>query len=290
MKALFVVNMRSGVRPRVDINQFIRDRAAACGMEYELFTCDRKEDLDEVVPRAEREGFEVVYAVGGDGTVREVARHLIGRRLALGILPTGSGNGFARHIGVRSLDLCQDGSVVEIDTAEVNGIPYVGVMGVGLDAVIADRFARAGTRGFRTYARVGLQTLGAFQAEEYEVETAGRSIKRRAYIVAVANSSQYGNDARIAPLASLRDGLLDVVVIENVSLVAVPMMMLRLFRGTLHRSGGVSVIQAPEVTIRRSKAGPAHLDGEPEFLGAELHVRVRPRSLRVLVPRGVERL
>ncbi len=286
MKALFLVNARSGVRRRIDVSGIIRDRCSACGIEYDLAACERKEDLDELVPRAERDGYDVVFAVGGDGTVHEVARRLIGRRLALGILPTGSGNGFARHLGLRSIDIPHDATIVDIDTAEVNGEPYVAVMGIGLDALIAHRFANAGTRGLRTYVRVGLPMFVRYEREAYEIEVNGRTTTHRSWVVAVANSSQYGNEARIAPLASLRDGLLDVVIVDRVS----PMKLIRLFRGTLHRASGVSVMQAPEVTIRRAAPGPAHLDGEPVMLGAELRVRIRPRSLRVLVSADFDRL
>ena len=286
MKALFVVNARSGKRRDLDIATIVRNSFPGPSV---VLPCGRKEDLDAIVDRAEADGFDVVYAVGGDGTVHETAKRLIGRRLALGILPTGSGNGFARHIGLPadpagSLDSCRGGRIVEIDTADVNGNPFLGVMGIGFDAVIADRFASSNVRGLETYVREGLSAFAGFHPEDYEITANGRTLREKAFVIAVANSGQYGNNARVAPLASLRDGLLDVVIVHDTSLVGTAMLLARLFTGSFHRSDSVLSLQTTEVTIRRGEAGVAHLDGEPVTLPAELHVRVHPRSLRLLVP------
>lgn len=289
MKALFLVNERSGRRRKSDVAEIIR-RSVRC--DFEIVPCGTKDELPAIVARAEDEGFEVLYAVGGDGTVHETAKHLIGRKPALGIVPIGSGNGFARHIGLpldaaESIRACSGGSVIEIDTAEVNGTPFLGVMGVGFDALVAERFAASTVRGFGTYVTEGVAAFVRYRASEYDVETADRHRRARAFVIAVANSGQYGNNARIAPLASLRDGLLDVVIIEDASLLRALLLLPPLFRGTLHRTSGVTSLQSPQVTIRRAAEGAAHLDGEPYVLPAELRVRVVPRSLRLLVPAGV---
>lgn len=286
MKALFVINERSGAKRGYDIADVIR-RAAV--FEHELVPCVRKEDLDAIVDRAESEGFDVVFAVGGDGTVHETAKRLIGRSLTLGILPIGSGNGFARHIGLpvdptAALTSCGGGRIETIDTATVNGQPFLGVMGIGFDAVVAERFASSSVRGLQTYLREGLQAYTAFKADQYDVTANGTTKTQRAFVIAVANSGQYGNNARVAPLASLQDGLLDVVVVDDTDLLNAAFLMARLFSGSFHRAAGVTTFQTTEVTIRRPAAGPAHLDGEPLTLGEELHVQIVPRSLRLLVP------
>jgi YegS/Rv2252/BmrU family lipid kinase len=294
LKALFLINTRSGKRRDYDLHELIR---AECGwLEHELRPCRSKDELDEVIAGAAAAGFDVVYAVGGDGTVHEIAKRLIGTPLALGILPTGSGNGFARHVGLptaprHALLACRGGRIVTIDTAEVNGRPFVGVMGIGFDAFIADRFAASTTRGMRTYVREGLRGYATYEPEEYELTVDGATSRRRAFIIAVANSSQYGNNARIAPLASLQDGLLDLVVIGRASLLRAPLLLTRLFNGTLHRSRAVHAVQARSITIRRPSPAPAHLDGEPVAdLGGTLEVRIRPMSLKVLVPADKARL
>jgi diacylglycerol kinase (ATP) len=285
MKAIFLVNARSGVR-RHDLEPIL----AGAG---ETIPCQRKEDLDAIIDRALAQGVEVVYAVGGDGTVHEVAKRLIGKPIALGILPTGSGNGFAFHLGIPAdprlaLEQSRSGTIESIDVAEVNGMPFVGVMGLGLDAEVAHRFAESGMRGLSTYVKEGLRAFSESAPERYTIEIDGVAAERSAVIVAVANSSQYGHHARIAPIASLQDGLLNVVVIDDVPLVDAPSMLARLFTGTIDRSKHVSITEARSVKIRRPAAGPAHLDGEPVILPAELHVRVIPRALRVLVPAGAK--
>ena len=280
MKALFIVNRRSGVKGRIDAAAIIREQS---GWQIQLADCERKEDLDSILSLAIAEHVDVVFAVGGDGTVHEVAKRLIGTSLPLGIVPTGSGNGLARHLGfsMNARDVLRsDQRVTTIDTATVNGIPFVGTMGVGFDAWVADAFASAGVRGLATYIRVGVGGFFKYTPQTYQIEVDGERIERRALLIAIANASQYGNNARIAPVASLQDGVLDLVIVERASLFAIP----RLFTGTLHRAPGITMRRGSHIVIRRPAAGPAHLDGEPVTLPELLTIDVVPRSLRVLVP------
>jgi len=287
LKALFLINARSGARKRYDLEGLIRGTCSWKG--YQLSLCERKEDLDELIDAAERDGVEVIYAVGGDGTVHEIAKRLAGRQPALGVLPTGSGNGFARHIGVpvdprRALAACAAGRTVRIDMAEVNGTKFLGVMGVGFDAAVAHRFHESAVRGLRTYVKEGLRAYRHFAADELTVTIDGETIRRHAFVAVVANSSQYGNGAVIAPPASLVDGLLDLILIDRVSLPQAGVLLARLFSGSLHRSGAVTHRQGREITIVRQAAGAGHLDGEPVTLPPELRIRVHPGALRLLVP------
>jgi diacylglycerol kinase (ATP) len=282
VRALFVVNRRSGVKRRTDIAALIREH---CTLQFEIAECERKEDLDSTIRRAEQERFDAVYAVGGDGTVHEIAKRLIGSSLALGILPTGSGNGLARHLGwpmsIRAaLRACGDRTTATIDTGTVNGVPFIGTMGVGFDAWIADKFASRGKRGLRTYFEVGLGGFFSYAAEQYEIEIDGEHLSRSAVLIAIANASQYGNNARIAPVASLQDGLLDVVIVERRSIAAAA----RLFTGTLDRAAGITMRRGKHIEIRRGAAGPAQLDGEPLTLPDTLTIDVVPRSLQILLP------
>lgn len=293
MKALFVVNARSGARRRQGIEALIGE--ACTHLEHDIVACGAKEELDEIVSHAERDGVDVIYAVGGDGTVHETAKRLIGRRLALGVVPTGSGNGFARQIGLpmnlrASLQSCRGGRIVTIDTARVNGMPFLATMGVGFDATVAEAFARAGTRGLRTYLRVGLREARRFTARQYEVDVDGVPRTLRAFAVVVANAAHYGNNARIAPPASLQDGVLDVVTVRDITFLQAIALVPRLFRGTIDKSKHVTIVQGTRVEIRRPAAGPAQLDGEPLLLPEKLSVEIVPRSLRVLVPDRVEKI
>ena len=295
MKTLFIVNPRSGSRPRADVAKIIRDGCSEWAAEVAITTCAGVDELDGIIRGAQRDGTEAVFAVGGDGTVHEVSKRLIGTGIALGILARGSGNGLARHLGIpmnpaKALSVCRDGVIATIDTAVVNGEPWVGVMGTGLDALVAERFAGSVARGMRTYVGIGLRTFAAYRPEEYEIVISGKVRRVTAYAVAVANSSQYGNNARIAPLASLQDGLLEVVIIRHMPLYAAPLLLMRLFNGTFHQSRHVEILQAPEVTIRRSRECAVHVDGEPMVMPATLDVSIRPQSLRVLLPGGLAKI
>jgi diacylglycerol kinase (ATP) len=287
VNVLFLVNARSGTRRLHNLERLVRE---ACGaLDVEILPTETKEDLDRVIPDAAARGVEVVFAVGGDGTVHEVAKRLIHTPLALGVLPTGSGNGFARHLGLpmdsrRALRACLAGRVTTIDTAAVNGMPFLGTMGIGFDAHVADAFARAGTRGLATYSRVALLGFAGYREEEYTLSVDGQAMSLCALVIAVGNASQYGNNARIAPLASLQDGLLDLTIIERVRFFQAPLLLARLFTGGLGRARGVRLFRAKSIEIRRASAGHAHLDGEPLTLPDTLLVEIVPRSLRVLVP------
>lgn len=289
MKALFLVNRRSGPQRAVaDREALIREHWRE---PHQIVGCERKEDLDGIIDRAEADGFEVAFAVGGDGTVHELAKRLVHRRIALGIIPTGSGNGMARHIGMpmdpaAAVVTASTGEIVEIDSASANGTPFIGVMGLGFDAEIAARFAESRSRGLQAYVQAGLTAYAAFTAHEYEITIGGSTIVEQALVVAVANSAHYGNNARIAPIASIRDGLLDVVVVKEPSIARGLLLIRRLFDGSIHQSSFVKMLRATSVHIRRQIAGPAHLDGEAVTLPADIDVEVHPRSLRVLVPRA----
>jgi diacylglycerol kinase (ATP) len=286
VKTLFLVNARSGSNRRRDAAALI---AKTCEWDHEIAACGSIDDLDGVIASAASRGVNAVFAVGGDGTIHEVAKRLIGTDVALGVVPTGSGNGFARHLGLpmnfrKAIRACCRLRVEIIDTATVNGTRFINMMGIGFDAWIADAFARAGTRGLATYVRVGLRGFARYAAEEYEVTVDGSMTRHRAYVIAVANASQYGNNARIAPLASMQDGILDVTLIEHAPFFRLPMIAAQLFAGNLHRARGVVTLRGRNITIRRVSSGAAHLDGEPVTLPSSLTIDVVPRSLRVIVP------
>jgi len=185
---------------------------------------------------------------------------------------------------------CRGGRIVTIDTARVNGMPFLATMGVGFDAAIAEAFANAGTRGLRTYVRAGLREFRRFRAESYDITIDGATRTRRAFVVAVANAAHYGNNARIAPPASLQDGVLDVVIVDEVNILQAAALVPRLFRGTIDKSRHVTIAQGTRIEIRRPAAGPAQLDGEPVSLPARLSIEIVPQSLRVLVPDRVGRI
>lgn len=289
MRALFLINARSGRGRDISaLKKKIETAARAAMWDFAIEMTEEKADLDRLLAGDDFQRTDLIYAVGGDGTVNEVGRRLIGSGKTLGILPTGSGNGLARHLQIpmdldRALAAMQSGTSVTIDTAIVNGQPFLGTFGIGFDAHVADRFARAGTRGIETYIREAMKAFISYKPQSYEIEVDGEQVSESAFVVAVANSNQYGNDARIAPLASLRDGLLDVCVLKSARVIDAPDIIQRLFRGTLHDCSYISSRRGRKIVIRRAAEEAAHIDGEPLVLPRELTIEILPSSLRVWI-------
>ncbi len=290
MKVLFLTNPRSGSsRNRSGLPDRIFTACRGAGLDAEVRPCLRIEDLDSMITGAVEEGFAMIVAVGGDGTVSEIGKRLIGSPAALGVVPIGSGNGLARHLHLplrlaAAIETIMAGRIETIDTAVVNQRPFLGVCGVGFDAEIAHRFHASTIRGIRTYVVEGVRSWLRFREENYTLTIDGETVETPAFVVAVANSGQYGNEARIAPRASLKDGLLDVTIVREPSVLRVPDLLHRLFRGTLAGARGVTLRQGREIVLRRSHDGPGHLDGEPVSLERELRFTIRPGSLRIVVP------
>jgi YegS/Rv2252/BmrU family lipid kinase len=242
------------------------------------------------------DGCERVVAVGGDGTMNEAAQALVGAAAALAIVPCGSGNGLALHLGLptqprRALALIADATarVAVIDTGTANGHPFFNAMGVGFDAEISRRFNRLTRRSLTAYARIGLAAFvrAAGQQNGQRVTiTDGNGTREtlNAFLVAVANSDQYGNHARLAPGACVDDGLLDLVALEPPGLMGAPLLVARLFLGTFDRSPRVRRHRGARFVIQRPAPGLIHTDGETHETGATVEITVRPRSLRLLVP------
>jgi YegS/Rv2252/BmrU family lipid kinase len=297
VRALFLVNARSGRgRDVAQLSRMIDAASRAARWDFAIEETREKDDLDRIITGDSFAAADVIYAVGGDGTVNEVGRRLIGTNKTLGILPTGSGNGLARHLLLpldieRSLAAMPTGVSTAIDTATVNGIPFLGTFGIGFDAVVADRFARAGTRGIETYIREAMKAFISYKPQPYEIDVDGEILSETAFVVAVANSNQSGNDARIAPNASLRDGLLDVCVLRNARIIDAPDIIQRLFRGTLHDCSYLLNRKGRRVVIRRAEEESAHIDGEPLSMPRELVVLIHPASLNVWVaPHAVAKI
>lgn len=290
MKTLFILNPNAGRQRAVDrVARLIEAAATRAGLAHEIEVSPTPEGVRDIVERANREAVEIVCAVGGDGTVSAIARHLIGTELALGIIPIGSGNGFARHLGIpcdvdRAIGTFREARIEIVDTGTIAGRSFLNVCGIGFDAEVAHAFARGERRGLATYVRESLIALSSRQTKDYELEVDGNTTTQRALVIAFANSGQYGNEARIAPLASLRDGLLDISVVHDASLVRAPHMLYRLFTGSFHRSGSVTVLQGSRIRVTRAEPMLAHVDGDPDELPSTFEVAVNQLSLRVLVP------
>lgn len=241
----------------------------------------------EIATDAVRAGYGVVVAIGGDGTVNEVARSLVHTGTALGVIPCGSGNGFARHLGIPmdakgAIDFINRAETVSVDYGKINGCPFFCSCGVGFDALVSSDFAKGKHRGMASYVQKALADWVSYEPEVYEVETASLKRKYKAFLIACGNASQYGNNAYIAPFASMRDGMLSVSVLEPFTSVEVPYIAAQLFSNNLDKNGHVNTLLTQKLAIRRNAAGPVHYDGEPAIMDSLLNIEVVPDGLKVL--------
>lgn len=289
-RARFIFNPRSGHNAR---NPWLLGRTRAFIAEHKLdatvVPTERPLHATELARRALDEGCGLVVAIGGDGTMNEVAAALVGTDATLGLIPCGSGNGLGRHLGIPgpgkgAFRALLGGCSRVIDTGLADGHPFFNATGLGFDAHLSERFNALTRRGLSAYVPVALRALFSYPSINYTVRAAGRELRTPGFIVAVANSDQYGNDCFIAPGARVDDGLLDLTVITRLTALNALPLAVRLFTGKLDGSSSVARLRAARFVIERPAPGPIHTDGEVRSAGAEVEIRVVPASLRIAVP------
>ncbi len=231
---------------------------------------------------------EILVAVGGDGTINEIASAIDGSGKTMGIIPYGSGNGLARSLGIplndkRAVQRLNRLNVNEIDSGIFNGKCFFNMAGIGFDAHISAIFARNVKRGLGGYVKTAITEISNYQCQHYMLEIDGTKIRRDAFMISIANSSQFGNNAHISPFASLKDGFLDVCITKPFPLYQFPILGYRMFSRSTHRSKYVEIIKGKEIRILREGGGTIHLDGEPCEMASELEIKVKPLSLSVLI-------
>lgn len=287
-KYLFVVNPISGTTKKTEIVDVVERKLDSTRFHTEVVYTERAGHGAELAAEASDRGWDAVIAVGGDGTVNEVARALVHSRTALGIVPCGSGNGLARHLRIpldleKAVALLNDGTVFDLDYGLCSGQPFFCTCGVGFDAFISDRFANCGERGPKAYLENILQSGLKYKPDTYHLESEDGSIRNTAFLVTCANASQYGNNAYIAPKASMQDGLMDIILIEPFSALEAPQIALQMFNKSIQENSHVKSYHARRVTITRSQEGPVHCDGEPFWAGEALDIEIVPKGFKAIV-------
>ena len=290
VKIRFIFNPHSGANRR---NPWLRDRAlrfiATHKLDATLVPTERPRHATELAAQAVAEGCTLVVAIGGDGTMNEVATALVGTDAIFGLIPCGSGNGLGRHLGIPrpghgAFANLLDGQPRAIDTGVVNGSPFFNAMGLGFEAEIAVRFSRLTSRGLLGYVRVGFPAFFEHRPETLTVHHPGGAMQLSAFTLAVMNSDQYGNDARVAPGAVVDDGRFNLVSVPQVGFVGACGLLYRLGTDTFDQVRAVTRFSGAEFVIERAKPGWIHTDGEPRATTSRLEITLLPRSLRIMVP------
>ena len=242
----------------------------------------------ELAHQYARMGFDAVVAVGGDGTVNEVARGIRGTQTALGMIPMGSGNGFARHLNIpirpnKAIEMLNHSEPISVDYGMANDKLFVSTCGTGFDALIADHFAGSNKRGFATYLQNVLHEAFSYQPQTYHLVGDGWDVTHKAFLITFANANQWGYEALIAPKASVQDGKMDIMLMSSHAILGSASLALRLFAGSIDDSHFMDTLRAKEVTLERESAAPFHIDGDPVEMEKDIRVRIVPDGLKVLV-------
>lgn len=286
-KISFIVNPISGLNDKSQVLSAIGKHLDFSIYQPEVLFTSRPMEAEDLARECRG---EVVVAVGGDGTVNEVARGLVGTCKTLGIVPCGSGDGLALHLGIsrspeQAIRTINQGEAVSIDVARMNGEPFFCTAGFGLDARVSMEFARSTRRGLPRYISLAWEEWKQHSLADYRISSAkGELWAGKAVFVTVANANQWGNQARIAPMASLRDGLLDVVVVNPFSTLEIPDLATRLMTGRAPTSRHFLHFSGSQFHISRNGSGAVHYDGSPFDAGTEFDLEVQPGILRVIVP------
>lgn len=283
----FIVNPISGTKAKSRVAKLIRELLDTQQFAPTVVVTEYAGHATQLAQQFAMQDYYAVVAVGGDGTVNEVACALIGTNTALGIIPNGSGNGFARHLDIstrmnRAIEMLNSSEVINVDYGLVNDIPFFSTFGVGFDAVVAHDFADS-NRGFKGYVQSIFKDLFQYKPETYHLAGEGFDIDSKAFLINFANAGQWGYDAYIAPKASVQDGLLDVAIVTEFPMTAAPGLALSLFTKDIDENLHMNTIRTKQMTLTRNSEGPAHIDGTPTTLPAQLHVRIVEDGLKVLV-------
>ena len=231
--------------------------------------------------------YDIVVAVGGDGTVNEVARSLVHTQTALGILPCGSGNGLARHLCLpldlrKAIHIINKAQIEPFDYGVINDLPFFCTCGMGFDAFISLKFAEAGKRGPITYVENVLREGLKYRPETYEVVDDTGMKSYNAFLIACANASQYGNNAYLAPGATMKDGLMDVIIMEPFDALEAPQIAADLFMKTLGNNSKIKTFRTNRLHIHRSMPGAIHYDGDPVMTGTDIDVHIEHLGINIV--------
>lgn len=283
-KSLFILNPYAGIIPvKIIISEELKRR------KNEL-TCFKSLSIDESGSCIKQsfDKYDIFVAAGGDGTVRSVASELIGTNKILGVLPMGSGNGFAKELGFRTnirslLNDIKKADQLTIDVIKINNMICLNVAGIGLDSFVAHSFDRIKTSGFWSYAWVTLINFIKLKPVHVDIIIPGEDqISEDIFVLTIANTRQFGNNAFIAPEARPDDGIIDIVIIKPFPKILFPLFICRLFMGTLKNSKYVTFLKTGNPFIIKTNETRFHIDGEPVEIYGDVKVTIENKALTVL--------
>ncbi|TKC12975.1 diacylglycerol kinase family lipid kinase [Pedobacter polaris] len=284
---LFIINPISGGKKKLKIPALIDLYLDKAKFNANFSYTEYIGHAAEIAEEASNKNFDIIIAVGGDGTINEIAPKVMQQNKVLGIIPFGSGNGLARFLKIpmdtiKAIQLINNFKIQVVDAAKLNERYFFNMAGMGFDAHISSVFAGNKSRGLRGYVEMGLKEMTSYLPQTYEIEIDGINFTREAYLVSVANSSQYGNNVHISPKSSLIDGLLDICIVKPFPLYKLPVLAYQMLSKSTDRSDMVEILKGKNIKITRAKEDSIHLDGEPYFMGKAINIEVIPLALNII--------
>lgn len=287
-KIRIIINPISGTGKQVKAEKAIKTWLDTELFDSEIMFTKHKGHFTLLAKEAAEESYDAVVIVGGDGSINEAAQGLIGTKTALGIIPIGSGNGFARHLNIPmslklSVERINQFKLKQIDTANVNKQAFISISGVGFDAHIAEKFSLAKSRGLWNYTKISIQEFFRYSEKNYKIRLDKTDFEKKAFMIVFANANQFGNNFIIAPQAQIDDGLLDVCFIRKPKLYQIPYILFKIFRKEIHQTKFVEIKRAKQIRIELNDSVIMNIDGEAIVQNGSLHIAINPLSLSVII-------
>lgn len=286
-KIHFIINPISGGKNKSHIPDLINKVLDKNIFDIQIFFTQGQESNHHLAAASAMEA-DIVIAVGGDGTVNNVAQYLVNTNKIFGVIPMGSGNGLANELNIstnpeKALQLINLHKIKSVDTCKANNQFFINIAGVGFDAHIANMFSKASSRGFNTYAKITLQEFANYKNRSYHLHYNGEQISVEAFMVCVCNGTQFGNNAFVSPKAIYNDGLFDVVVFSTFKIWNVPQIAYKLFKGDVSDLPFVRTFKTNQISIARNEKEVANIDGESMVLDSHINFKIFKQSLKVIV-------
>jgi YegS/Rv2252/BmrU family lipid kinase len=287
-KIAFIINPYSGTGKKEDLPGLIRTELGDRFDAPEIVFTTYRGHGTELAKGFVEKGFDIVVAVGGDGTVNEIGSSLIHSKTTLGIIPIGSGNGLARHLGIpmsvkKAIRQINHSESIFMDYGLVNGRPFFCTCGTGFDAYVSTEFAKGHKRGIMRYVEKIITGYFSYKSQNYHIVCNKIDLNVKAFVLTFANASQWGNNAYIAPQASIQDGQMDISIMSSFPIIAIPTLALQLFTKNIDKDLFMTTLRSEEITLVREESGPFHYDGEPYEEGTKIQIKTIPDGLMVLV-------
>lgn len=284
----FIINPISGGISKEGFPMLVDKHINKNIFDYDLFYTQSTEHNKDLAQSCVAQKYDAIIAVGGDGTINNTAKYIAGTDTTFGIIPVGSGNGLARHLHLsmnqeEALKAINKFDYTYMDTGLANNEFFLNVAGVGFDAHVSWMFANAPKRGFWQYTKITLAEFAKYKSRKYQIKIDGKTISEEAFLVCVANGSQYGNNAYIAPTADINDGRFEVTILKPFKIYQMPKLGARIFNKTIHQSAHVKVLSGKNIVIERGLTEVVNIDGEPIMMAPVIDIKIIPANLKIIV-------